>query len=92
MEKIKQNSTVNYAPQQAGEQTEVHFSKTVNASGASVYGRVLVSGTEKGSVSYDSNRGTLLVQMKDFGSVPKADREAVCANAPLWIEEILSED
>lgn len=92
MEKTKQNSTVDYAPQQCGEKTEVKFTKTTNSSGTSVFGRILTDGSERGSISYDTSRGNLLIQVKDFGSMPEADRGAVCSNAPGWIEEIISEE
>lgn len=92
MEKTKQNSTTDYAPQKAGETIEVNFSKTVNSAGVSVYGRIHSSGAETGSISYDSSRGNLLVQLKGFDTMPASDREAVCANAPVWVAEILAEE
>lgn len=96
MKKASNKQTVSYEPVAVSEETQVTFTKTVNAEGITVSG-IISKKTEEatvnvGSVSYDNHKDTLAVYISKKSALTKEELDKTLAETPAWIGEIVAEE
>lgn len=92
MKKKSSNSTVSYDPVVLSDNAVINFTRVTNASGTTVYGKIVKNDAEVGNVAYDSKGGYMNTSLKPFDALTAEEVSAVYSNVPVCINEILSEE
>ncbi len=91
MKKKSSNAVVNYDPVQLSEAAAVHFTRTTDASGTTIYGKIVKEGAEVGNVAYSSKGGYMNTSLKPFSALTEGEVKSLYAQVPDCISEVLSE-
>lgn len=91
MKKKTQNMSVSYDPVTVSKEAVISFTRVTNAAGTTIYGRVMKSGAEVGSIAYDSKGCYLTTSLKPFDALTGEEVEALYAQVAGCVSDILSE-
>ena len=85
------NSTVNYEPQVINEETQIQFTKVINASNVTLYGKITKKGDEVGTVSYDKAGNYFITNLKPMNLLTPAEIAGIYAVVPTCLQEAIAE-
>ena len=92
MKKKSSNSVINYDPVKLSDAADVHFTKTTDASGTTIYGKIVKAGAEVGNVAYSSKGGYMNTSLKPVSALTKDEVKSLYNQVPDCITEIISEN
>lgn len=92
MKKKTANSTVNYDPEKISETTAIHFTKVTNASGTTLYGKIVKNDAEVGNVSYDEKGNYMVTSIKPYSTLTNEEVKTIYGRVPDCINEALAEE
>lgn len=82
------NSTVNYEPVVISDEVSIYFTKVVNSSNITIYGKVMKKGAEVGSVSLDKSGGYLITSLKPYTELTEIEVKGIYGKVPECIKEM----
>lgn len=91
MKKQKSQAVVNYEPVSLSDAAKVSFTRTTDAAGTVIYGKIVKDGAEVGNVAYSSKAGYMNTSLKPYDSLTSDEVKSLYDQVPDCIAEILSE-
>ncbi len=88
MKKSSENSTVSYDPEKITESVEIRFTRTADSSGVNIYGKIVKSGTEVGTVALDYKSNYLVTSLKPVSDMTSEEIQKIYESVPRCVEEI----
>ena len=91
MKKKTANATISYDPVVISEETTISFTKSTNALGTTIYGRVLKNSVDAGTVAYDGKGNYLNLSLKPYDLLTQEEISEVYAQVPQCVREMLAD-